>query len=113
VATRRDELYAVLGLTRHATPGEVARAYRRLAKRYHPDIAGPDPVAAERFAAVNHAYQTLAASTSPPKAEQPVVPRKPSATVPITIHQTPAGSTPPIVAGPTRVTPSHDGRRHP
>jgi hypothetical protein len=50
--------YAVLGLPPDASPPEVAAAYRRLAKRLHPDVA-PGPEAARRMAEVNAAYTAL------------------------------------------------------
>ena len=55
--------YAVLGLARDATPLQVARAHRRLAKRYHPDLypeagsAAPD--AAARMRRINEAWHIL------------------------------------------------------
>jgi curved DNA-binding protein CbpA len=50
--------YAVLGVTRAATPAQVSRAYRRLAKRYHPDLHPGEDVAA-RMQRVNEAWQIL------------------------------------------------------
>lgn len=50
--------YAELGLPPSATPDEVAAAYRRLAKEWHPDRGG----AAERMAQINSAYDLLRAS---------------------------------------------------
>ena len=50
--------YEVLGLERNATPEEIKKAYRRLARELHPDVnASPD--AAERFKLVTHAYDVL------------------------------------------------------
>jgi curved DNA-binding protein CbpA len=53
---RRDP-YIVLGLARHASGEEIARAYRRAARASHPDSAGPE--SAERFQAVSNAYEVL------------------------------------------------------
>lgn len=50
--------YATLGLRRNAGRQDVKRAYRDLAKRYHPDV-DPSPLAAERFMAVHSAYSIL------------------------------------------------------
>lgn len=55
--------YAVLGLSRDASPLQVARAHRRLAKRYHPDLH-PEaeaslPDAAARMRRINEAWQIL------------------------------------------------------
>jgi molecular chaperone DnaJ len=51
--------YAVLGIARDASPEEIKRAYRSLARRYHPDANPDDPHAEERFKEVSHAYEVL------------------------------------------------------
>src|SRR4026209_813379 len=53
------DLYIVLGVTQGATESEIKRAYRRLARRYHPDINPGDQTAEERFREILEAYQTL------------------------------------------------------
>jgi len=53
------DLYIVLGVARGATDGEIKRAYRRLARRFHPDINPGDREAAARFHDVLAAYETL------------------------------------------------------
>lgn len=53
------DLYIVLGVARGATDGDIKRAYRRLARRYHPDINPGDREAAARFHDVAAAYETL------------------------------------------------------
>tara|TARA_R110002126_G_scaffold45456_11_gene128880 strand:- start:4729 stop:5823 length:1095 start_codon:yes stop_codon:yes gene_type:complete len=50
--------YEVLGLERTATPEEIKKAYRRLARELHPDV-NPSADAAERFKLVTHAYDVL------------------------------------------------------
>ena len=55
--TPRD-YYSVLGVGREATPEELKRAYRKLARELHPDV-NPDPAAQERFKAVTAAYEVL------------------------------------------------------
>jgi DnaJ-like protein len=52
------DLYAVLGVKRTATSNEIKSAYRRLARRYHPDV-NSDPAAQLTFARINEAYHTL------------------------------------------------------
>jgi molecular chaperone DnaJ len=54
------DLYALLGVGRAASAGEIERAYRRLARRYHPGINPGDRAAAEMFRRVQHAFDVLA-----------------------------------------------------
>src|SRR5919106_4114178 len=53
------DLYVVLGIAHGASEAEIKRAYRRLARRYHPDINPGDRVAEARFRQILHAYETL------------------------------------------------------
>jgi molecular chaperone DnaJ len=53
------DLYAVLGIKRSASSGEIRRAYRKLARRYHPDINPGDQAAEVRFRQIVEAYETL------------------------------------------------------
>ena len=53
------DLYALLGLKRSASPAEIKRAYRRLARKYHPDINPGDRAAEIRFRQIAEAYETL------------------------------------------------------
>jgi molecular chaperone DnaJ len=53
-----SDLYAVLGVARDATPEEIKRAYRRLARELHPDV-NPDPETQDRFKEVTAAYEVL------------------------------------------------------
>ena len=52
------DYYEVLGVPRSATPEEIKRAFRQLAREHHPDV-NQDPRAAERFKEINEAYQVL------------------------------------------------------
>ena len=57
MAVKRD-YYEVLGVSRNASAEEIRRAYRRLARQYHPDV-NKDPEAEERFKEINEAYEVL------------------------------------------------------
>ena len=51
--------YAVLGVPETATDEEIRNAYRRLAKKYHPDLNPNDPTATQRMNDVNVAYDQI------------------------------------------------------
>jgi molecular chaperone DnaJ len=51
--------YDVLGVSRKASADEIKKAYRKLAREYHPDRNPDDPAAENRFKDVQHAYDTL------------------------------------------------------
>jgi len=53
------DYYRILGVSRNASQEEIKRAYRRLARQFHPDVNPGDKVAEERFKEINEAYQIL------------------------------------------------------
>ncbi len=53
------DYYALLGVPRDAEQEEIKKAYRRLARKYHPDMNRGDKEAAERFKEITEAYEVL------------------------------------------------------
>ena len=53
------DFYDTLGVERTATQDEIKKAFRKLARAHHPDVAGDDPMAAERFDRIRKAYDVL------------------------------------------------------
>ncbi|WP_153506335.1 molecular chaperone DnaJ [Cumulibacter manganitolerans] len=52
------DYFAALGVDKNASPAEIKKAYRKLARDYHPDV-NPSPEAKERFREVSRAYEVL------------------------------------------------------
>lgn len=62
--TRKRDYYEVLGVDRGADDAELKRAYRELARRYHPDINPDDRRAEDRFKELNEAYAVLSSPSA-------------------------------------------------
>jgi DnaJ-class molecular chaperone len=59
MAVKFRDYYEVLGLPRTATADEIRNEYRKLARKYHPDVNPGDKSAEEKFKEINEAYQVL------------------------------------------------------
>lgn len=53
------DYYQILGVPRTASDEEIRKAFRKLARRYHPDIAKDKAIAEEKFKEINEAYEVL------------------------------------------------------
>src|SRR6476619_4564504 len=56
---QKKDFYAVLGVGSNASQDEIKKAYRKLAKKYHPDANASDAKAAERFKEISEANNVL------------------------------------------------------
>jgi molecular chaperone DnaJ len=56
---QREDYYKVLGVKRAATQDEIRKAYRRLARKYHPDVNPGDKAAEDKFKQLSEAYEVL------------------------------------------------------
>lgn len=59
MAVTFQDYYAVLGVPRTATAADIKRAYRKLARKYHPDVNPGDRAAEEKFKQISEAYAVL------------------------------------------------------
>ncbi|MBQ8195927.1 MAG: molecular chaperone DnaJ [Oscillospiraceae bacterium] len=66
----KKDYYEVLGLQKGATEAEIKKAYRKLAKQYHPDLNPDDPEAAEKFKEINEANEVLSDADKRAKYDQ-------------------------------------------
>src|ERR1700738_397725 len=55
----KEDFYKILGVKRDAKPEEIKKAYRRLARKYHPDVNPGDKSAEERFKLTTEAHDIL------------------------------------------------------
>lgn len=69
MADKRD-YYEVLETNKNATPDEIKKAYKKLAKKYHPDMNPGDKAAEEKFKEINEAYAVLSDADKKAKYDQ-------------------------------------------
>src|SRR6202047_881565 len=55
----KEDFYKILGVKRDAKPEEIKKAYRRLARKYHPDVNPGDKSAEDRFKQMSEAFDIL------------------------------------------------------
>jgi molecular chaperone DnaJ len=58
-ASTKQDYYEILGVAKDAKEDDIRKAYRRLARKYHPDLNPGDKAAEERFKTVQEAYDVL------------------------------------------------------
>ena len=69
MADKRD-YYEVLGVSKGASDDEIKKAFRKLAKQYHPDVNPDDATAESKFKEVNEAYEVLSDSSKKERYDQ-------------------------------------------
>ena len=59
MAAEKRDYYEVLGVNKSASEDEIKKAYKKMARKYHPDLNPDNKEAEEKFKEVNEAYEVL------------------------------------------------------
>jgi curved DNA-binding protein len=70
MAVKFKDYYEVLGVPRGASEDDIRKAFRKLARQYHPDVAKDKKTAEERFKEINEAYEVLSDAAKRKKYDQ-------------------------------------------
>src|SRR3954471_21211610 len=70
MAVRYKDYYESLGVPRNASDADIKKAFRKLAREYHPDVAKDKKRAEEKFKEINEAYEVLSDPTKRKKYDQ-------------------------------------------
>ena len=70
MAEQKRDLYQVLEISKGASEDEIKKAYRKLAKKYHPDLNPGDKAAEDKMKEVNYAYEILSNSEKKARYDQ-------------------------------------------
>ena len=61
------DYYEILGVPRDASPEQIKKAYRKLAREHHPDVSGEEAGTDDRFKDVSRAYDVLGELNTKPR----------------------------------------------
>ncbi|HZI34034.1 MAG TPA: DnaJ domain-containing protein, partial [Candidatus Binatia bacterium] len=70
MAVQYKDYYQILGVPRTASDAEIKKAFRKLAREYHPDVAKDKKKAEEKFKEINEAYEVLSDSSKRQKYDE-------------------------------------------